>query len=152
IAAVVPAAPTEVWDASDPDDEVRAVVRGIVDALRAGVPLERMAVLYASDEPYARLLHEHLDLADIPHNGATTRSMSRSSLGRGLFRLLFLPANACGRDDVSSLSAAPPVLDGRGRGVPGAGWEPLPRAAGIVRGASQWNDRLTAHASELEAR
>ena len=58
-AGIAPALGTEVWNASDPDDEVRAIVRGVVDAIRAGVPLERMAVLYASDEPYARLLHEH---------------------------------------------------------------------------------------------
>ena len=62
-ATVAPVVGTEVWNASDPDDEVRTIVRGVVDAMREGVPLERMAVLYASDEPYARLLHEHFDLA-----------------------------------------------------------------------------------------
>jgi RecB family exonuclease len=150
--AVEPAAPTEVWHASDPDDEVRTVVRGVVDALRAGVPLERMAVLYASDDPYARLLHEHLDLAEIAHNGATTRSLSESVLGRGLLRLLALPDNDFARDDVCSLLAAAPVLDGRGRPVPAARWERLSRAAGVVRGAEQWSDRLNAYAAELGAR
>ena len=50
-----------VVSASDPDDEVRAVVRLVVDAVRDGVPLERMAVLYGAPEPYARLVHEQLD-------------------------------------------------------------------------------------------
>ena len=87
---IVPIVGTEVWNASDPDDEVRGIVRGVVDAMRGGVPLERMAVLYASDEPYARLLHEHFNLAEIAHNGATTRSMSESVLGRGLLRIFAL--------------------------------------------------------------
>jgi RecB family exonuclease len=151
VSLIAPAMPTEIWDASDPDDEVRAIVRGVVDALRAGVALERMAVLYASHEPYARLLHEHLDLAEIAHNGATTRSMSDSVLGRGLLRLLALPENQYARDDVCALFAAAPVLDGRGRRVPAARWERLSRAAGVVRGPGQWDERLLAHAAELEA-
>ena len=40
-----PAHGTAVCSISDADDEVRVVVRGIVDAMREGVPLERMAVL-----------------------------------------------------------------------------------------------------------
>ena len=125
---------TEVWNASDPDDEVRVIVRGVVDAMRAGVPLERMAVLYASDEPYARLLHEHFDLADIAHNGATTRSMSESVLGRGLLRIFALADTDFARDDVCGLFAAAPVLDGRGRPVPRPRWERVSREAGVVRG------------------
>ena len=131
---IAPVAGTEVWNASDPDDEVRAIVRGVVDAMRAGVPLERMAVLYASDEPYARLLHEHFDLADIAHNGATTRSMSESVLGRGLLRIFALADTDFARDDVCGLFASAPVLDGRGRPVPAARWERMSREAGIVRG------------------
>lgn len=151
-AAITSVPPTEVWDASDPDDEVRLIVRGVVDALRAGIPLERMAVLYGSGEPYARLLHEHLDLAAIAHNGATTRSMTDSVLGRGLLRALALPDNDFARDDVCSLFATAPVLDGRGRAVPGARWERLSRSAGVVRGAQQWTERLSAYGSESEAR
>ena len=72
---------THVITTSDPDDEVRAVVRGVVDAMRAGTPLERMAILYASPDPYPRLLHEHLDRAGIAHNGATVRALDESVLG-----------------------------------------------------------------------
>ncbi len=133
-AAIVPVVGTEVWNASDPDDEVRGDRRGVVDAMRAGVPLERMAVLYASDEPYARLLHEHFNLAEIAHNGATTRSMSESVLGRGLLRIFALADTEFARDDVCGLFAAAPVLDGRGRPFPRRKWERLSRYAGVVRG------------------
>ncbi|MDQ1384352.1 MAG: ATP-dependent helicase/nuclease subunit, partial [Actinomycetota bacterium] len=148
-AGIAPVVGTEVWNASDPDDEVRAIVRGVVDAMRAGVPLERMAVLYASDEPYARLLHEHFDLAAIAHNGATTRSMSDSVLGRGLLRILALADTEFARDDVCGLFATAPVLDGHGRPVPAARWERLSRDAGVVRGVDEWPSRLTAYAATL---
>ena len=59
--------------------------------------------------PYARLLHEHFDLAGIAHNGATTRSMSDSVLGRGLLRLL-----ALGRHRVRPRRRVRPVRVGAG--------------------------------------
>ncbi len=147
--SIAPATGTEVWNASDPDDEVRGVVRGVVEAMRAGVSLERMAVLYASDDPYARLLHEHFDLADITHNGATTRSMSDSVLGRGLLRILALADSDFGRDDVCGLFATAPVLDGQGRSVPAAQWERVSRDAGVVRGVDEWGARLGRYAATL---
>ncbi len=146
---IEPVIGTEVWNASDPDDEVRGIVRGVVGAMRVGVPLERMAVLYASDVPYARLLHEHFDLADIAHNGATTRSMSDSVLGRALLRVLALADTDFARDDVCGLFAAAPVLDGRGRAVPAAQWERLSRDAGVVRGVDEWRTRLEGYAATL---
>jgi len=151
-AGIAPAVGTEVWNASDPDDEVRVIVRGVVDAMREGVPLERMAVLYASDEPYARLLHEHFVLADIAHNGATTRTMSDSVLGRGLLRILALADTDFARDDVCGLFAAAPVLDGRGRRVPAARWERFSRDAGVVHGVDEWVGRLAAYAASFGRR
>ena len=51
---------TQIVSASDPDDEVRSAIRLVVDALREGVPLERMAILYGDVsgnwEPSAGLL------------------------------------------------------------------------------------------------
>lgn len=146
---IVPIAGTEVWNASDPDDEVRTIVRGVVDAMREGAALERMAVLYASDEPYARLLHEHFTLADIAHNGATTRSMSDSVLGRGLLRMFALTDTDFARDDVCALFATAPLFDGRGRRIPAARWENLSRRAGIVRGVDEWRTRLELYASNI---
>ncbi|MFV2039771.1 MAG: PD-(D/E)XK nuclease family protein, partial [Acidimicrobiales bacterium] len=58
----------EVVSVSDADDEVRHVVRAIVDAARAGTPFDRMAVVYPKQRPYARLLHDHLEGAGIVHN------------------------------------------------------------------------------------
>ncbi len=44
---------TTILTASDGDEEVRGAVRAIVDAVRAGTRLDRIAVLHASPEPYA---------------------------------------------------------------------------------------------------
>ena len=59
-----------VVTASDGDEEVRAAVRAVVDAVRAGTRLDRIAVLHAAPEPYARLAHEQLHAAGIATNGA----------------------------------------------------------------------------------
>ena len=140
---------TRVVSTSDPDDEVRAVVRLVVDALRDGVPLERMAVLYGAAEPYARLVHEQLAAAGIPHNGAAVRTLAGSALGRGLLGLLGLPDRDFHRHDVMALLASVPVRH-RGVPVPSSRWERITRDAGIVRGAAQWEERLARRARTLE--
>ena len=51
-----------ILTASDADDEVRAAIRAVVDAARSGTRLDRIAILHASPEPYARLVHEQLGI------------------------------------------------------------------------------------------
>jgi len=151
---ITPAHATAVCSVSDPDDEVRVVVRGIVDAMREGVPLERMAVVFANNDPYARLAHDHLELAGIAHNGVSVRTLADSVLGRGLLRLFALPDDDYRRDDVFSLLASVPVLDGHGREVPAVEWERISRDAGIVGGVREWSARLQyygTHLPDLEA-
>jgi len=140
----LPAA-TRVVSASDPDDEVRAVVRLVIDAVREGVPLERMAILYGAPEPYARLVHEQLDAAGITHNGAAVRTLAHSVLGRGLLGLLALPDRDFQRHDVMRLLASAPVFH-RGRPAPATRWEKISRVAEIVRGTDQWQQRLERYA------
>lgn len=152
-ATVAPAAPpaTVVHTFSDPDDEVRAVVRGVVDALRDGVPLERVAVCYASADPYARLLAEHLDLAGIPYNGGAARTLSDTVLGRALLRMLALPDRDFRREDVFTLLAGAPLRDAAGRPAETADWERISRAAGVVGGLGEWRARLDRYDAELDA-
>jgi RecB family exonuclease len=148
-AAIEPAHGTAVCSTSDADDEVRAVVRGIVDAMRDGVPLERMAVVAGNKEPYARLLHDHLSLAGIAHNGVSVRTLADSVLGRGLLRLLALTDHEFRRDDVFAFLAGVPALDGHGRPVPAVHWERISRSAGVVDGRAEWGARLARYAETL---
>ena len=75
---------TRIVTVSDCDEEVRAAVRAIVDAARAGTPLDRMAILHASPEPYARLAHEQLAAAGIALNGAAVMPLTARVVGRTL--------------------------------------------------------------------
>ena len=105
-------------------------MRGVVDAMRDGVPLERMAILFAGEDPYPRLVHEQLELAGIAHNGVSVRALDNSVFGGALLRLLALPDDGFRRDSLFALLAAVPFLDGQGRPAPGVRWERVSRRAG----------------------
>ncbi len=147
---LVTAERTMIVTASDADDEVRAAVRAVVDAARAGTPLDRMALLYASPEPYARLAHEHLAAADLPANGAAVLPVAARVAGRCLLQLLALPTSGYRRQDVFTWLAAAPVRHD-GRWAATSSWERLSRAAAVVSGRGDWDRLLAAHADELEA-
>lgn len=143
---------TRVLKTSDADDEVRAAVRAIVDAARAGTPLERMAVLFAVQQPYARLVHEHLAAAGIPANGTAPQSLAGRALGRTLLDLLALRRHGYRRGDVLNLlTAAPLQPDGR-QPRPTAEWERLSREAVVVAGRPHWDIRLERLATEIDRR
>ena len=142
---------TEVVSASDPDDEVRAAVRLVMAALVDGVPLERMAVLYGAAEPYARLVHEQLTAAGIPHNGAAVRTLAESVLGRSVLGLLALPT-ATSTVTTSWRCWRRAGLVPRARACRRHAGSASADAAGVVRGATQWHERLDRHAQTLEAK
>ncbi|MEQ4209653.1 PD-(D/E)XK nuclease family protein [Actinopolymorpha sp. B9G3] len=135
--------------ASDADDEVRCVVREVVDTLTA-TPAHRVAVLYGSADPYARLLHEHLASAGVAVNGVGVRPTHEHALARGLLDLLDLPAHGLRRDDLFRLLADAPVRDANGDRVPVSRWERISRSAGVVRG-EDWDTRLRLYVEEERA-
>jgi ATP-dependent helicase/nuclease subunit B len=141
---------TRFVTASDADDEVRAAVRAVVDAARAGTTLDRIAVLYASPEPYARLVHEQLDAAGVAANGAAVTSVAGWVAGRTLLGLLALPDGGFRRQDVFSWLAAAPLLHER-RFAPVTAWERLSREAAVVAGFEQWDRLLTGLADKRDA-
>jgi ATP-dependent helicase/nuclease subunit B len=141
-------APTahRVLHASDSDDEVRCVVRDVVAALRT-TPAHRIAVLYGSATPYARLVHEHLAASKIAFNGPGTRAVHERALTRGLLGVLALPDVAYGRGEMFQALAEAPTRDFAGDRVPVSRWERVSRSAGVVRG-SDWTTRLRTYAGE----
>jgi RecB family exonuclease len=141
---------TRILTASDADDEVRAAVRRVIDAVRSGTPLERIAILFGSPHPYGRLLHEHLAAAGITRNGASVRPLAASALGRTVLDLLALADHDFRRSDVLGLLAR--ASDGPGA-APTAAWERISRRAGVVAGRSDWDNllKLTARQYEREA-
>ncbi len=140
-----------ILTASDADEEVRAAVRAVLDAAHAGVPLARMAVVWGSEEPYARLVEAQLAGAGIPRAGTPVRTVASSVAGRTVRALLALPERRFRRSDVMALLAAAPVTGPDGRPVPGRAWERISREAGVVDG-DDWERRLGSYAARLGAR
>lgn len=137
---------------SDPDDEVRVVVRAVIDQMRAGIPLGRMAVAYGTSEPYATLLHDHLAAAGIPRNGVSVRRLADSIAGRTLRTFLALPDNAFRRRDVLGLLATAPIRDpATGRRAHSRAWERAARQASVIDG-DDWDIRLPGYAADCTAR
>jgi RecB family exonuclease len=154
----VAAGRTRILTASDADDEVRAAVRAVVDAARAGTPLERIAVLFGSPEPYGRLVHEHLAAAGIPRNGTSVRPLAASAVGRLLVDLLALPDHRYRRADVMGLLARSALRGPDGRPAPVGEWERRSREAGVVAGRDDWErllrrlgDGLDVQADDMDA-
>lgn len=145
------AVPDRALSVSDADDEVRHAVREVVAAVRRGTPLGRIAVLYGSREPYARLIADALEAADIAWFGTAVRTADASLLGRSLLALLALPDHDLSRHDVAAWLAGAPIRGADNRPAPVAAWERASRAAGVVAGLDQWQSRLTRLADDLEA-
>jgi RecB family exonuclease len=135
---------------SDPDEEVRETVRQVTDWVRDGIRLGRIALLYGTPEPYARLLHEQLEAAGIPHNGAPVRAIGEMLYGRTVLSLLALPDRSFRRSDVLAVVTGAPIRAGDAL-APGRAWERLSRAAGVL-GASDWAPRLAALALDQRVR
>jgi RecB family exonuclease len=139
-----------VVSATDADEEVRAAVRVLVDAARHGVPFARMALVWGSDEPYARIVEAQLDGAGVPRNGAPVRTVATSVAGRTVRRLLALPDRRFRRSDVMGVLSGVPALQAGGGPVPAHAWERVSREAGVVDG-NDWERLLAAYAGRAGA-
>lgn len=81
---------TTVIRASDADDEVRAVVRLVVEHLGAGMPGHRIGVFHSATQPYSALLTQRLDQAGVTFVGPASHQLRDSPPARGILQLLKL--------------------------------------------------------------
>ena len=139
-----------ILQAADPDDEARAAIRRLLARAEAGTPFHRLAILYTVADPYARLVPELLDSAEIPWSGPSPRPLGDSVAGRVLTGVLDLIHADFARDAVAAWLGSGPILDDSGHRVPGTRWDLVSREAGIVGGGDQWRDRLAFRHHELE--
>ena len=137
----------EVMHASDSDDEVRCVVRDVVETLRH-TPAHRVAILYGRTHPYARLLNEHLTAAGITVNGAGNRPVDERAIGRAFLGVLALVADDVPRADFFRAVSEAPTRTADGL-VPASRWERISRSAAVVSG-DDWATRLDAYADDVE--
>lgn len=150
--AVEPPVGTHVVYVSDAEEEARSATARILDAARQGTPLERMAVLYPSEVPYARLVTEQLDAAGIAYNGRAVKPLAERLAGRWLLDLLALPDRRYSRPAVMNLLTGAPIRDRDGRRIPAGAWERVSRDAGIVHDRGEWHDKLSRLAADLRHR
>lgn len=134
-------------EVSDPEDEVRTALRDVVAHAALGVPLSQMAVLYPTADPYATLLAEQLDGAELPWCGPGRRTLATSLTGRLLLRLFAIALNGLERSAVMTAVSSAPILDGDGQPLPVSLWDRLSRQAGVTDG-DQWEPRLMALAKD----
>ena len=142
------ARPARIVSTTDADDEVVVAVRAVVDAARgastgAPVPFERIAVLWPTQRPYARLVEHHLDAAGIPWNGRGGTELTERLAPRLLLDLLDVDRRGLRRRSLFSLLADVPGRDADGRPWNTAAWERVSRAAG-VSDDEDWAPRLGA--------
>lgn len=154
-ASIRPAARVSGIVAPDPDEEVRTVIRRIralTDSALDPVPAAEIAIVYATNEPYARLLHHHLTAATLPYSAPSVQHLADSTTGRVLLDLLALQDHGFRRNEVLDLVSAAPVLDPETqRHAPATRWDALSRRAGVAGGIEQWHQRLEHYAERAES-
>lgn len=137
-----PATPTiDTVDASDADEEVREALRVVAAAVHDGTPLHRVAIVWPTDQPYARVVGEQLDEALIPWNGRSGTALHERLAPRLVLDVLQLDLRGIRRADLFALLAhVPPRGDG-GALLPRQWWERISRDAGLAADAD-WDRRL----------
>jgi hypothetical protein len=138
--------PARIVSTTDADDEVRVAVDTLVAAARgsadrAPVRFERMAVLWPTRRPYARLVEHHLTAHGIPWNGQSGTELAERIAPRLLLDLLAVDRRGLRRRELFDLLADVPARRPDGTRLPTAEWERVSRAAGVSRD-DDWSPRL----------
>ncbi|HEX4981312.1 MAG TPA: PD-(D/E)XK nuclease family protein, partial [Ilumatobacteraceae bacterium] len=145
------AAVVDVVSTTDADDEVRLAVRAVLDAARTGTPFARMAILWAAEKPYARLVEHHLDGAEIEWNGRPGTRVTERLVPRLVLDLLDVDRRGLRRRNLFDLLADVPARGHDGHRLHTAAWERASRAAGVARD-DHWATRLGAYAAREQQR
>ena len=148
-----------IISAPDPEEEVRAVIRRI--AADADTPYHRVAVIYRQDNPYAALLRQEMDFANIPYSGAEYRSLGDTPTGRRLsgFAAMAAADTADTADGVVDrerliewITAAPVRYPAQNFKIPATAWADLARKAHANGPPAQWQTRLNSYITQQENR
>ena len=148
-----------VLAAPDPEEEVRAVARRIVSD---GIPFHKIAVVYRQDNPYASLLRQALDFADIPYSGVERRSLADTPSGLLLLGLVDMASGGVVEVErerfIEWITSAPVKYesgegeDKRPRPAPASQWARLSRQSKAGGRPDLWRSRLDAHILAEEER
>ncbi len=142
-ATTSPTRPVRIISTTDADDEVRIATRVVLDAARTGTPFERVAVLWPTQRPYARLVEHHLTAAGIRWNGRPGTAITERLAPRLVLDLLDVDRRGLRRRSLFALVADVPPSGADGGYLPTAAWERVSREAGVARD-DDWGVRLGA--------
>jgi ATP-dependent helicase/nuclease subunit B len=78
-------------NATDADEEARAITRVVVEELNNGRPGHRIGIFMASEMPYRALLDRQLTAAGVTWSGSATHQLIDTSVARNLLRFLRAP-------------------------------------------------------------
>lgn len=135
--------PTRIITAPDPEEEVRIVIRELLAAAEQGDDLYRTALLYAADQPYARLVADLLNQVQIPYSGLPSRQLRDTAAGRVLLGALRVAESDLQRSSVIAWLSSEQVVDPQtARPAPCRQWDRCSREAGVIGGASNWAEQL----------
>lgn len=136
---------SRVVSAPAPDVEILTCLRSLMERNKAGVPLERMAIVYPRGDTYAPALMDALLCAEIPFNGQGIDPLASTVPGRFILGLLELSDDGWEREAVGSwMSGLPITFDGRL--IPGSDWNRMSKEAGILTGSDHWIHQLKKYA------
>jgi RecB family exonuclease len=145
-----------VLSCPDPATEASIAVRFAADAIGQDVALDDIAILYATDLPYARLLEDALAAAKIEWHGPTGQTLTTTSVARYALCLAQMTAD---RSDGGSGITRPALMRWFGIGtvhdgekyLPTGSFRALIRQEGLFGDAVNWLPRLSAMAAAVEA-
>lgn len=129
---------------TDADEEVRAVIREVIQLVSQGVALDRIGIFHPVPDPYVRIIEQQFGAAAIPVNGPSRRRLADSIAGRVLVAALALPSERWRRDRVLALVNSGPVRHD-GATVRPSAWERLSREAAVIGGLTDWRAKLGRH-------
>ncbi|MBP39381.1 MAG: PD-(D/E)XK nuclease family protein [Dehalococcoidia bacterium] len=134
----------------DVAEEIRSVVREIVNFARSGKRFAQMAVVF-EDDNYASRVGEALELAGIPVSGPDRSALSDTPEGQFVTGLLDIFDGDFGRLDLTEwLSSAPVMSPENHHSVPASRWDAISRSAGVtVSVEDSWIPRLDRYANNL---
>ncbi len=141
--------------ASTAREEVRWIIRRILQQAEAGLPFHKIAVLYRQQDPYAHLLPVQLHFSGIPVAGPDPSRLKDTPAGRFVLHLLEAIKDDLSRSSIMRWIAESPLKSGEGSdtGTPDlVRWETISRQAGITGGKEQWLERLEHYRNSLHDR
>ena len=151
---IVPDATVRLVSGPDPAREVKAAARACLEWAKEGIPFWQMAVAYRQADEYRPVIEAVFAEAQIPvylHEGSP---LAERPLGRRTLALLELFDSDLSRQSVMDFLSDAKLPRARHDeyegGVPASRWDSISREAGIVAGAQQWAERLSALASDVD--